>query len=387
MIKKVAILGSTGSIGKNLINIIKRDKKNFRILLLTTNTNYRDLLKQIKIFSVKNVIITDKKIFKYVKELNIKDLNIYNDFNNLKKIFNQKVDYTMNAISGLDGLLPTLKIIQYSKSIAIANKESLICGWNLIKKKINSHRTNFIPVDSEHFSIWYSLNQNKKENVEKIYLTASGGPFLNFPLNKLNNVSIDQTLDHPNWRMGKKISVDSATMINKVFEIIEAKNIFDIPFKKLSILVHDMSYIHALIKFNDGMIKIIAHDTTMKIPIFNSLYQRNEKKNFKTREINLNKLNNLNLKKVDYKKFPIDQILKTIPEKNSLFETILVTTNDKLVDCYLNKKIKFLDIYKYLIKILNIKDFMKYKYIQPLNLSDIINIRDLVNNKIEKLIK
>lgn len=387
MKKKIVILGSTGSIGKNLFDIIQKDKENIDILLLSTNKNYKEILKQKKIFNVKNIIITDKKTFSYVQNLKIKNLNLYKDFNSFKIILKKKADYVMNAISGLDGLEPTLKIIQYSKTIAVANKESIICGWNLIKKKINQYNTNFIPVDSEHFSIWSALDNNKKKNIEKIYLTASGGPFLKLSLKELNNVTIKETLKHPNWNMGKKISVDSATMINKVFEVIEAKNIFEIPYSKLSILIHEDSYLHALIKFNDGMINIIAHDTTMKIPIFNSIYFNQHIKKLKTNKIDIKKLNKINLKLVDYKKFPINKILKLIPENFSLFETIVVVANDFLVELYLKKKIKFLDIYKYLLKILNLKDLSHYKYVEPKNLLDIINLKHHLHNKINNLIE
>ena len=148
----------------------------------------------------------------------------------------------MCAISGFQGLKPTLDIIKFTKTIAIANKESIICGWNLIKKDLKKYKTYFIPVDSEHFSIWSLLDNNKKNNFEKIYITASGGPFRKLSLKKFKNISIKDALKHPNWSMGKKITIDSATMMNKVFEIIEAKKIFDLNYKQLEILTHPKSY-------------------------------------------------------------------------------------------------------------------------------------------------
>jgi 1-deoxy-D-xylulose-5-phosphate reductoisomerase len=202
----------------------------------------------------------------------------------------------MSSISGIDGLEPTIKIIKHTKKIAIANKEAIICGWHLIKKDLKKYKTTFVPVDSEHFSIFYALQGNKISNIEKIYLTASGGPLNNIPKKRFKNIKISEAIKHPNWKMGKKISVDSATMMNKVFEIIEAKKIFDLNYSKLDILVHPSSYVHAIIKFKDGMIKIIAHDTDMKIPIFNSLYD-NKQKGIRSDQLNLKKLNNLNLKK------------------------------------------------------------------------------------------
>ena len=224
--KKIAIFGSTGSIGSSLLKIIKNDKKNFKIEVLTANKNYKKLIKQAKFFNVKNLVITDYNSFLIVtKLLKNSKIKVFKNFDLLNKIFDldNKIDYSMCAISGFEGLKPTLDIVRYTKNIAIANKESIICGWNLIKKDLKKYKTNFIPVDSEHFSIWSLLNNGKKTNLEKIYITASGGPFRTLPLNKFKNISIKDALKHPNWSMGKKITIDSATMMNKVFEIIEAK--------------------------------------------------------------------------------------------------------------------------------------------------------------------
>ena len=199
--KKIAIFGSTGSIGTTLFNIVVKDKKKFKIILLTANSNYKKLIKQVNFFNVKNIIITDENSYLICKKiLKNRNINIYNNFNSLKKIFkDKKIDYTMSAISGFDGLKPTLDMIKFTKVIAIANKESIICGWHLIKKNLNKYNTKFIPVDSEHFSIWSLINKNNSNNLEKIYITASGGPFRKYPLNKFKNISPQKALIHPNW--------------------------------------------------------------------------------------------------------------------------------------------------------------------------------------------
>ena len=382
MKKKIAILGSTGSIGKSLLRIINKDKKNFEIILLTANKNYKELIKQTKQFNVKNVILTNKNSFyKFIKLNRNKNLKIYNNFKNLNKIFNYKIDYVMSSIVGLDGLEPTLKIIKFSKTIAIANKESIICGWNLINRELLKNKTNFIPVDSEHFSIWYSLKNNQISNIQKIYLTASGGPLLNVPLSRIKNVRIKDVLKHPNWKMGKKISIDSATMMNKVFEIIEARNIFNINLEKLSILIHPKSYVHSIINFKDGMIKIIAHETTMEIPIINSIY-KNMKMNFNSKKLDLKKLNYLKLSKINYRKFPLVKILNILPNKISLFETVIVSANDELVRLYLKNKIKYKNIAGRLIKFINISEFKKYKNIPPKSISEIVKLDKYVRLKI-----
>jgi 1-deoxy-D-xylulose-5-phosphate reductoisomerase len=354
--KKIVILGSTGSIGSSLLNIIKKDKSKFKIELLTINKNYKKLLKQIKIFNVQNIIVTDMKSYLITKKLlKKKNINIYQNFESIKKILkNKKIDYVMSAISGFEGLKPTLDIIEFTKTIAIANKESIICGWSLIKKNINRYKTDFIPVDSEHFSIWSLLDNVKDKNIEKIFITASGGPFRKYPLNKFDNIKPEQALKHPNWSMGNKISIDSATMMNKVFEIIEAKKIFDLNYNQLEIVVHPQSYLHAIVKFDNGLTKLLIHDTNMTIPIFNSIYAKSEKK-IKSNKLDFKILNNLNLDRVDKKRFPAVKILNLLKSKDSLFETVVVSGNDYLVKLFLEKKIKFRDISTIFLKIIKIR--------------------------------
>ena len=381
MKKKIVILGSTGSIGKTLLDIISKDRKNFEIILLTANENYKLLYKQAKKFNVKNLIITNTKKYNLLKKINKKkDLNIYNDFKNLRRIFKSKADYVMSSIIGINGLEPTFNIIKFSKKIAIANKESIICGWNLINKELKKNKTQFIPVDSEHFSLWYGLQNLKIKNIEELYLTASGGPFNNLSLNKFKDIKINQALKHPNWKMGKKISIDSATMINKVYEVIEARNIFDIDYKKIKILIHPKSYVHAILKFDNGLTKIIAHDTTMRIPIFNSLYL-NKGKELKSNKIDINSLNNLNLKIIELNRFPMVKLLNFLPSKHSLFETVIVSANDTLVELFLNNKIKFVDIQKKLFKIINEKKFLKFKNKHPKKIQDIVELSNYVRLK------
>ena len=374
MKKKISILGSTGSIGKNLLKIINKNKDYFKITLLSANKNYKLLLNQAKLYNVKNLVISNTdsyyKLKKFEKKFSIK---VYNNFDNLKKIFKFKNDYTMSAISGLDGLKPTLNSINYTKNILIANKESIICGWNLIEKKLNKYKTNFIPIDSEHFSIWTLIDSNNKKYINKIYLTASGGPFYNYPKNKFFKITPKNALKHPNWKMGKKISIDSATLMNKVFEVIEARNIFNIPLNKINILVHPQSYLHAIVKFKTGISKFLIHETSMMIPIYHALYG-SMKNSIKIKDLDFDKLNNLNLSAVDKSKFPSVCVLDIIPEKTSLFETILVSANDELVGLFLDNKIKFNDIVKILLKIIKMKQFVKFKKIKPNKIMEILSV-------------
>ena len=384
MKKKIAILGSTGSIGKTLFNIILKEKKNFELVLLTANKSHEILIKQAKALNVKNLIITNKKSFEFLKKKtkNTK-ISVFNDYTKLDKIFKKKIDYVMSSISGIQGLEPTIKIIKFTKKIAIANKESIICGWNLIQSQLKKYKTEFIPVDSEHFSIWYGLKNFKSTTLEEVILTASGGPFYKTPLSKFKNIKVSDALNHPNWKMGKKISTDSATMINKVYEVMEARKIFDIDYKKIKILIHPKSYVHSILKFKNGLINIIAHDTTMKVPIFNTLFLNSDRK-LETNKININILNNINLNNINPKRFPMIKLLNFLPNNSSLFETVIVAANDRLVELFLNNKIKFTEIQKNLFKIIKKKEFQKFKKKLPSNIKDITNLNDYVRLKIEE---
>ena len=385
MKKKIAILGSTGSIGKTLLNIIKKDKKNFKIELLTANTNYKDLINQANKFNVKNIIITDLNSFKKTKAIcKNKKINIFQNFESLKKILPKKIDYVMSAISGIGGLLPTYKIINRTKLIAIANKEAIVCGWPLIKKELKKNKTKFIPVDSEHFSIFSLINDTNKNEIEKIYITASGGPFINLPKSHFKNIKLSDALKHPNWSMGKKITIDSATLMNKVFEVIEAKNIFDIGYDKISILTHPKSYVHTIIKFKNGLSKFLIHEPDMTIPIYNSIYFE-KSKDLKSSPLDFKTLNNLNLHKVDKNKFSLVGLLNKLPKNSSLYEAILITVNDYLVYKFLDKKINFQELIKLINKISNFKEFQKFKKIKPKSIDDIYELRDYVSLKLDSL--
>ena len=382
MKKKIAILGSTGSIGKQTLKIIKKNKKNFDVVLLSTNKNTKLILEQAKEFNVKNIVI--KNYESYLKfQKKIKYLKVHKNFDNLEQFIKKKLDYAMCAITGLEGLKPTLKIVKHTKTIAIANKESIICGWCLINKQLQKHKTKFIPVDSEHFSIWSVIKDLNSSVVENIIITASGGPFFN---NKNNSLKITPKLasSHPNWKMGAKISVDSSTLMNKVFEIIEAKKIFNIELKKFKILIHPKSYVHAIVKLKNGLIKIVAHDTDMKIPITNSLYL-NENKFIKTKKINVKILNNLKLTEVNKKQFPLIKLLKAVPKNNTLFETLLVSMNDELVSLFLNKKISYDQISKNLLSQINSKSFSKFKRKKLNNLAQIEKLNNFVRLKTKTL--
>ena len=387
MPKNLYLLGSTGSIGRSTLKVIEKNKTDFKIKLLTTNSNVKKIYNQALKFNVKTVVIYDKtKYFKNIKNFKKAKIKVFFTIDEALKNIKKKIFLTINAISGIDGLEPSLKIIPYTNNLAIANKESIICGWNLINKELKKNKTNFIPLDSEHFSIWKLLKSENINNVNTIFLTASGGPFLNKKLENIKNIKPKYALDHPNWKMGKKISIDSATMMNKIFEVIEAMKIFNLELNKFKILIHPKSYVHSIIHFNNGLTKILAHETTMEIPIINALYSNNETFQFNDKNFDFIKLNNLNLIKPNIKEFPLLKILNN-KINNTYFEIILVSLNDELVKRYLENKISYISIHKLILKLLKKPYFSKYYKLRPNNINEIKNMVNIVKKYLNNYLK
>ncbi len=377
MKKTISILGSTGSIGLDVLRIISLKKKYFNINILIANTNYKLICKQIKSFNPKTFIISDNKTFLRVKNrFKSKKIKILNNLDNYHKHIS-KSDITIAAIPGIAGLKPTIELTKNSKKILIANKESIICGWNLIKKAAVKNDTKIIPIDSEHFSIMKLLENHKVDEVQKIYITASGGPFLNYKISKLKNVKPEQAIKHPKWKMGKKISIDSATLMNKILEVVEATKLFSIDLKKIEIVIHPESLVHAIIKFKNGLYKFIYHETSMKVPLANAIFGKNFEfdKYFKPK-INTQKnlfFNGLNFSKVDKKQFPIVKLIDRINEHEST-PIIINAANEILVDQYLKKRIRFNTFYKYLLDVLKDRNYKKYAIKDPKTINQIFQI-------------
>jgi len=371
MKKKIAILGSTGSIGISTLDVIKKDIKNFNIILLSANNNYKKLIEQAKYYKVKNVLIKNRRFYSKVKNsLKRTKTKVYTGDISINKIVSNKIDYTMSAIVGLAGLQPTIDAIKTSRAVAIANKETIICGWEILSKYIKRYKTEIIPVDSEHFSIMELTRGLSNDEVEEIIITASGGPFLNTSMNKLKKVKAKQAIKHPNWKMGKKISVDSANLMNKVFEVIEACKLFKFDKSKYKIMIHPQSYVHSIIRFKNGLIKMILYNTDMKIPISNILYA-NKKNILKTSDIKIKHINNLNFQKVNSKFFPSIKLLDKCFSSGSSTPIIINAANEVLVDLFLRGKIRFLDIVNNINRILRHKDFKKNARRKPKSIKDI----------------
>ena len=263
-----------------------------------------------------------------------------------------------------------------SKKILIANKESIICGWNLIKNSAVRNKTKVIPVDSEHFSILKLLENQKFEQIKKIFLTASGGPFLDYKPYQLKNIKSIDALKHPKWKMGKKITIDSSNLMNKILELIEAQKIFDIPANKLDIIIHPECLVHAIVQLKNGLNKIIYHETSMIIPLANAIFDEDlDIKDFfkKKDKIQNNNIKSLTFKRVDPKIFPAIKLKKRLFELPST-PIIINAANEILVDQFLNKKIPFLSIFKSIRAILNDRNYKKYAIRKPNNIKNILLI-------------
>ena len=371
MKKKIAILGSTGSIGKSTLEVIKKDKKNFNVVYLSANNNYKKLIQQAKEFNAKNVLIKNEKFYEIVRDsLKKNKTKVFSGNTSINKIISGKLDYTMSAIVGLAGLQPTIDIIKVSKTVAIANKETIICGWGILSKLIKKYKTKMLPVDSEHFSIMELTKGVSDKEIEEIIITASGGPFLNKPISRLKNAKPRDAINHPNWKMGKKISIDSANLMNKVFEVIEACKIFEFNKNKYRIMIHPQSYVHSIIRYKNGLIKMVLYNTDMKIPISNTLYgSKNNILNI--RKIDAKILSKLSFKNVDVKQFPSIKLINKCLTLGVLTPTIVNAANEVLVSMFLNKKIGFLDIVSKINEIFKDKDFKKYATRNAASINDV----------------
>ena len=382
MKRLISILGSTGSIGLTTLKIVDKKKNYFQPYFFAANKNYNLICKQIKKYKPHIFLIHDQKVFKKVKKkFKISKTKIVNSLS--ARTLTRVSSITVTAIPGLAGLPLTLSIIKKSKKMLVANKESIICGWSLINKNSLKYKTEIIPVDSEHFSILKLIENTELDQIEKVYLTASGGPFLNFKKKELEKIKPEQALKHPKWDMGKKISIDSSTLINKVLEYIEAQKLFNLSNDKIEIIIHPESLVHAIIKFKNGLTKFIYHETSMIIPLANAIFNNNLSINKFLND--KKKIRSLTFKTPNQINFPIIKILNRVNEFPST-SIIVNASNEVLVDHFLRKKVPFLGIPLIIQKILSDRNYKKYAIKAPKDLKRIYEISSWAKNKtIEKI--
>ncbi len=341
--KKIALLGATGSIGRSTIEVVKRHSDRFQIVLATAHNDYKNLLKYAEQLKIPNLVITNESVKSKINT----DKRIYFGENELLEILNRlDYDILLNAVVGSAGLKYTVAGLQSGHDIALANKESLVMAGDIIMKIVQENNCNLIPVDSEHSAIMQCLIGNSlSSQVRKIILTASGGPFSNWELKNFNKITIKDTLQHPTWKMGNKITVDSATMANKGLEVIEAHHLFGLKYAQIDIVIHPQSIIHSMVEFIDGSILAQLSYPDMKIPIqFALSYPERIPESAKFTDIAT--LPNLTFQKVDYQKFPLLKIAYWVGKTGGIMPTVFNAANEAAVSLFLNEKIKFIDIHK-----------------------------------------
>ncbi len=383
--KKIAILGSTGSIGTQTLEVISHIKGQFKVDLLSAFSNYNLLIEQAKKFKPKTLIFGDRSKSK-ILEKNLKNEKIdilYGEeaLNNFYKYSNP--DMVLTALVGKSGLIPTINAINKNINIALANKETLVIAGDIITKLCKDNNVDILPVDSEHSAIYQCLLGEKNKNIEKIILTASGGPFRGKSIEDLKYIKKEDALNHPNWDMGNKISIDSSTLMNKGLEVIEAKYLFNIDINSIEVVVHPQSIIHSMVEFNDGSIKAQMGEPDMKLPIQFALgYPERLRNNFK--KFNFLKNNTLNFEKPCLKTFNNLKLAFEAGLRGGNSPCILNASNEVVVEAFLNEKINYLDMTKFIEDSLN-----KISYIATPNLEQLIETdlltRSFINKKIKSL--
>ena len=387
-IKKIniGVIGSTGSVGKTSLKIFKKYKKNFNIELLVCDQNLKEITSQIKTYSPKYVFINNDSVYNLIKLKKFKKKIIFfNNFLYFKKKFKSKLDKVILGVPGLVGLKYAFLFTKHSKEILVANKESLVCGALVLLKQAKNNNCKITSIDSEHFSIYQIIKNKNLNNIDSVFLTASGGPFLNKKVKSYSKANIKEVTNHPRWKMGNKISVDSATMCNKIFELIEAHILFNIPVEKLKIKIHEESLVHSAIVFKDGLVHMVMHDTTMTIPIRNSIFENK----FNKQSLNFFKSKNnirLNFDEIKLSKFKILKTGYKVLKMGHVAWILFNVINDNLVGKFLNKKIFFYEIVKNLIKIFNHKSMELYckknKITNVADIQKIINYGNLIADKL-----
>ncbi|MCH2448800.1 MAG: 1-deoxy-D-xylulose-5-phosphate reductoisomerase [Gracilimonas sp.] len=341
--QKLAILGSTGSIGTQALDIVRQHPDKFEVIVLTANSNWKLLAEQVKEFNPKYALIGNKSHAKDL-ENECSQTNILNGKEHLPELASlNSVDIVLNALVGYAGFDSTLAAIRADKKIALANKESLVVGGEILTEELKRSEAKLIPVDSEHSAMLQCLAGESWDDIEKIIITASGGPFRAFTKEQMHQVTAEQALDHPNWNMGAKITVDSSTMMNKGLEIIEAHWLFDIPVHKIQPVIHPQSIIHSMITFIDGSSKAQLGLPDMKVPIIYALTYP-ERLDLDTQRMNWNEILNLTFEPVDFDKFPCVRLAMESIEKGGYAPAILNAANEIAVQRFLNKEIGYIQI-------------------------------------------
>lgn len=380
--KNIYLLGATGSIGTQTIEVLRSLDDSYRLVSFSFNNNLEIAESIINEFNPKLVCTNNEFNYNYLK----------NKYNNIRivtgeeglietatiKYYDDGEDVVINSLVGMIGLVPTIAAIKLERTILLANKETLVVGGEIITKLLKQYNSKLLPIDSEHSAILQCLEGRKKEEIKKLIITASGGAFRDLTREQLDNVTIDDALKHPNWSMGKKITVDCATMVNKGLEVIEAHFLFNVDYDNIETIIHKESIIHSMVEFKDKTIIAQMGKPDMRVPIQYAITYPN-KRDYKLDEsLNLNKLFNLSLKQMDFERYPLLKLAYNVGKLGGVMPTVYNASNEEAVKLFINKKIKFLEIETIIIDAVS-----KFKNIVSPSLSQILKI----DNEVREYVK
>jgi len=369
-LKKIVILGSTGSIGTQTLQVIEFLTQKWEITALTANKNVDLLAKQAKKYNVKFAVIRDESLALRLKK-QLKDTNteVLTGNRNLEYVASlSDTDLVVNAIVGAAGLKPSIAALKSGNLLGLANKESMVIGGRIINKIIKSNDSEILPIDSEHNAIFQIIKDHNKKDIKKILITASGGPFLKLPIEKLQDVTVKEALNHPNWDMGNKITIDSATMMNKGLEVIEAHWLFEQPYAKIKAVIHPESIIHSMVEFKDNAISAEMGVSDMRLPIQNVLTYPNRYKS-SVKELDLYNVGKLNFLRPDLDKFPALKLAYEAGKEGGSFPAVLNAANEVAVSLFLQKEISYVQIPQLIENVMN-----KHKKITNPEVSELFSI-------------
>ena len=367
--KNVVILGSTGSIGKSTLDVVRNLKNKYKVVALSANSQWELLSEQASEFKPESVSLANEQYVDSLRNsLPDNSVQILTGEDSVKEMVSgENVDIVLSAIVGGAGLPAAIEVIKNKKTLALANKEALVMAGGLIMPMAKENGVSIIPVDSEHSAVLQALRAGRRDEVKKIIITASGGPFRNHPIEKLSEVTKEEALNHPTWSMGDKITIDSATMMNKALEVIEAKWLFDLDATQIEVVIHPESIIHSLVEFCDGSVIAQMGLPDMKVPIqFALTYPDRENGNVKS--LDLAKLGTLNFQKPDMDKFPALRLGYEVVEKGGTMGATFNAANEVAVQEFLDNKIKFTDIANTVEHVMN-----KHNFISDPTLQDIMD--------------
>ncbi|GLC32711.1 1-deoxy-D-xylulose-5-phosphate reductoisomerase [Clostridium omnivorum] len=381
--KNISILGVTGSIGTQALEVIKSDSENLNLYAISANTSYEKIIEIINVFHPKYVAVTEESTYIKVKEYCNSKANtaeVLYGMEGLNTIATlPEVDMVLTSVVGMIGLVPTLNAIKAKKDIALANKETLVVGGQLVIEEARKNNANIIPVDSEHGAIFQCLQGNKKSSVDKIIITASGGPFRGKVKEQLVNATYREALRHPKWNMGRKISIDSATLMNKGLEVIEAHWLFNMDYSDIEVVVHPQSIIHSMVQYVDGSVLAQLGVPDMKLPIQYAVNYPTRKASV-IEKLDFSKIGSLTFEKPDLETFRCLKLAYDAGRTGGTMPTILNAANEVAVDLFLNEKIKFLGIADLIEECMMKFEYKKISYVEDILEAD-KSVREYIKNK------